>query len=84
MCLVAAFWFIWQGIILRGTRAEKVDHYYSNHGIGKTSFSSSSPFFKGHTVPIFMTPTPAVLSVKGEHVKAESQTVLSEPTLCYM
>lgn len=68
--------------ILRGMRAEKVDHYCSNCGIEKTSFSSSSLFFI-HTVPFLMAPTPRVLGVKGELVKAESKLVLlSELTLC--
>lgn len=71
--------------VSRGTRAEKVDHYCSNCCISKTTFSSSSPFFAEHTVPIFMTPTLAVLGVKGELVKAESQIILlSELTLLHV
>lgn len=67
--------------VLRGMRAEKVDYYCSNCGIGKISFSSSS-FFLTHTVPFLMAPAPGVLGVKGEFVKVEPQLVLlSELTM---
>lgn len=66
-------------------RAEKVDHYCSNCGIGKISFSASSLFLIEHTATFLMAPTPGVLGVKGELVKAEPQLVLlSELTLCYL
>lgn len=70
--------------VLRGMRAEKVGHYCSNCGIGKISFSSPSLFLID-TVPFLMAPTPGVLGVKLELVKAEPQLVLlSELILCYL
>lgn len=53
--------------VLRGTRAEKVDHYCSNYSVGRTSYSSPP-----HAVPILMASTPAAFSVTGECVKAKS------------
>lgn len=64
--------------VLRGVRAEKADHYCSSCGIGETSS------FAGYTVPILMVSAPAVLGVKRELVKVESQIILlSEVTRCY-